>query len=187
MAVCPAPNEEQMQRVRDVCERLTNEPHLGLSEILRQAGIARRTFHDWRQSSEEVEALYAEAKASGYDALAQQCLEIADDSPLSQLRSKVSAIIEQMKIEEDGAIFEKLLESLEGLEGQFKELVAERKLRVETRMKLLAKWFPERYGEAMTLRGDKNNPLQTETRSSMSDEQLEDILRRSKKGGDGKP
>lgn len=55
-----------------VCERLEREPQLSLSEILRQAGIARTTFRDWRNAHPELMAAYKEAKAEGYDNLARR-------------------------------------------------------------------------------------------------------------------
>lgn len=38
--------------------------------------------------------------------------------------------------------------------------VARDKLIIETDLKLLAKWHAKKYGDAMTLRGDKENPLE---------------------------
>lgn len=39
---------------------------------------------------------------------------------------------------------------------------ASRRVRVETRLKLLAKWNPKRYGDRVELAGDKNAPLTIE-------------------------
>jgi hypothetical protein len=42
------------------------------------------------------------------------------------------------------------------------EHVQRSKLRIETRLKLLAKWNPKKYGEKLALAGDAENPLKVE-------------------------
>ena len=49
------------------------------------------------------------------------------------------------------------------------------KLVVETDLKLLAKWDPRRYGDAITLKGDRDNPLASNVQD-MSEEQLRKIV-----------
>jgi hypothetical protein len=43
------------------------------------------------------------------------------------------------------------------------DMLGHRKLQVETRLKLLAKFNPKKYGDALKLSGDKENPLRLET------------------------
>lgn len=45
---------------------------------------------------------------------------------------------------------------------------ASRRVRADVRLKLLAKWDPKRYGDRMTLAGDKESPLM-----AVSDEQID--------------
>ncbi len=126
-----------------VCQRLEDEPHLGLRQILREAGIAKSTFHDWRKQHEELEAAYKTAKEAGFDALAQQCLEIADDGSADYTIGK------------DGPVLDS-------------EHIQRSKVRIDTRLKLLAKWDPKRYGDRTVLAGDPDAPL-----SNVTDEQLD--------------
>jgi hypothetical protein len=109
-----------------VCKRLEDEPHLGLSEILRQAGIARTTFRDWRAAHPELDAAYKDAKEVGYEALAQQCLGIADDRTDDYVDTEAGPMLNR-------------------------EHVQRSKVRIDTRLKLLAKWYPERYGERLAV------------------------------------
>jgi hypothetical protein len=42
------------------------------------------------------------------------------------------------------------------------EHVQRSKLRIETRLKLLAKWSPKKYGERVQVAGDADNPIKLE-------------------------
>jgi len=42
------------------------------------------------------------------------------------------------------------------------DMLGHRKLQIETRLKLLAKWNPKKYGEKLALAGDAENPLKVE-------------------------
>ena len=53
--------------------------------------------------------------------------------------------------------------SANGLTITRKDMLGHRKLQIETRLKLLAKWNPKKYGERTTLAGDKENPLQIDS------------------------
>lgn len=117
--------EKRAAIMDEVCERLSKgEP---LSVICRDIGIGRRTIHDWRESDPEFFARYDEAKDLGYDAIAKECLEIADT------------------LDEGVEVVDKngMLETRRG------DMLGHRKLRIETRLKLLAKWDPRRYGDKM--------------------------------------
>jgi hypothetical protein len=48
---------------------------------------------------------------------------------------------------------------VKGTERVFDAARAALKLQIETRLKLLAKWHPTRYGDKVTLAGDAENPL----------------------------
>lgn len=95
----------------EICRRLSaGDP---LAEICRDPAMpAKRTVFDWRYSRAEFAEDYATAREEGFDAIARECLEIADT------------------IEEDPA---------------------SRRVRVDTRMKLLSKWDPKRYGDRVEL------------------------------------
>lgn len=108
---------------REICERLAQgEP---LASICRDERMpAVRTVGDWRERLPEFSASIARARDEGFDALAAQCLDIADDKS-GDIR----------------------LVGDDDQEVCNTEFVQRAKLRIETRLKLLAKWDPKRYGD----------------------------------------
>lgn len=80
---------------------------------------------------------FARARAQGFDAIADDCIAIAEDGSRDTY-------------------------TYEGRDGEEitktdMEVVLRSKLRIETRLKLLSKWDPKRYGERVELRhGDPN-------------------------------
>lgn len=98
-----------------------------LREFCRQEGSpAWRTVYDWLEAHPEFAARFTRAREIGADAIAHEALEIAD-TPVDGVTTEV-----------DG-------------EGKIKrrteDMLGHRKLQVETRLKLLAKWFPQKYGD----------------------------------------
>ena len=71
------------------------------------------------------------SRLDGYDALAAECLAIAN-TPLEGIRTKVGK---------------------DGVEVTKEDMLGHRKLQVETRLKLLAKWDPKRYGDRINVDG----------------------------------
>ena len=115
--------------VPKICARLaTGEP---LEPILREMGLQKRTVNYWREHDEDIAKQFDEARDAGYDVIAASCLEIADDA-----RNDYMA-----KLAEEGD--EKAVLSFNA------EHVQRSKLRIETRLKLLAKWDPRRYGDKL--------------------------------------
>lgn len=96
-----------------------------------------RTVRNWMTADPDFASAIAGARASGFDVLAAQCLQIAD-TPLQGQETVTKA---------DGAI--------EVREG---DMLGHRKLQIETRLKLLAKWDPKRFGERLALSGDDDAP-----------------------------
>lgn len=109
--------------VDDILARLSNgEP---LAAICRTEGYPHpSTFRDWVNADEALSLRFARARADGFDAIAEEALDIADGDPGTTPTGTV-----------DGAE------------------VMNRKLRIETRLKLLAKWDPKRYGEKVQVDG----------------------------------
>lgn len=132
-----------------ICARLaTGEP---LAVILRDLGLGTRTVNSWREADPAIAAQFDEARDLGFDAIAHECLAIADDARNDWMVGK-----------EGGFVLDH-------------EHVQRSKIRIETRLKLLAKWDPRRYGERVTLAGDKEAPL--EHRHTMTDAELEAIAK----------
>ena len=65
-----------------------------------------------------------------------------------------------MRIADTPVVGEETTEKANGdTETRKGDMLGHRKLQIETRLKLLAKWDPKRYGERTTLAGDPDNPL----------------------------
>lgn len=114
--------------VERICERLeTGEP---MAQICRDAGMpAARTVRDWIEQKPEVSAAIARAREIGFDAIAQDTLAIADDGR-NDFMERLAA---------DGDEKAQLAFNAEHVQRS--------RLRVDTRLKLLAKWDPKRYGD----------------------------------------
>lgn len=126
-----------------ICERIADgEP---LKVICREEGMPKwRTVYDWIKADPEFSERMEVARQLGYDAIAEETLEIADDGRNDWMQ----------KVEEDEAPGWKL-------NG---EHVQRSKLRIDTRLKLLAKWHPKKYGEKVTAEhtGPEGGPVQFE-------------------------
>ena len=91
---------------------------------------AWRTVYDWIVAEPDFAARIAHARDLGYDAIAEDTLRIADDASNDYM--------------------ERLSEG-EAAGYHFNgEHVQRSKLRIETRLKLLAKWSPKKYGDKVT-------------------------------------
>ena len=107
-----------------------------LAEVCRTPGFPHpSTWREWCDKDETLAIAYARAREDGFDAIAQECLDIADATERDSIAT------------EQG-------------ERANTEWISRSKLRVETRLKLLAKWDPKRYGERTVLAGDPEAPLQ---------------------------
>lgn len=117
------------QEIADrICERIgEGEP---LRVICRDEGMpAWRTVYHWIEENEDFKARIARARTRGFDAIAEECLAIADDTDH-----------DTVMVGHDDNL----------REAANTEWISRSKLRVETRLKLLAKWDPKRYGEKIT-------------------------------------
>ena len=81
------------------------------------------TVRDWASVDGEFERAIARAREAGFDKIALDALAIADDTANDTKKTK------------------------DGDEQANSEWITRSRLRVETRLKLLAKWDPKRYGE----------------------------------------
>src|SRR6185312_6202942 len=69
-------NREEVTQA--ICERLATgrEP---MSVICKDLGVPVRTVNDWRKGDDTISVRFDEARELGYDAIASDCLAIADD------------------------------------------------------------------------------------------------------------
>lgn len=134
------PSKYTQAVAEEIFERLSNgEP---LAQICRDDHMpGYRTVSDWKEAHEGFSADFARAREAGFDQIALDCLSIADDT--SKDTKMVGAEGEQR-------------------EAPDTEWISRSKLRVDTRLKLLAKWDPKRYGDKMALTGGSEGdaPLQ---------------------------
>jgi len=111
---------------KEICERLAKgEPMASICRDERMPAV--RTVGDWREARSDFSASIARAREEGFDALAAECLDIADDKS-----GDVRVVGDEHEVCNT-------------------EFVQRAKLRIETRLKLLAKWDPKRYGDKVDL------------------------------------
>lgn len=89
-----------------------------LRDWCRMHDVAFRTAYDWLEKDEEFAARFARAREAGHDAIADECLQIADEPPPNNMNG-----------------------------GTDSGYVAWQKNRIWTRTQLLAKWNPKKYGD----------------------------------------
>jgi len=93
-----------------------------------------RTIYNWQAEDPVFDANIARARDIGHDAIAEESLQLADKEPL--------------------AVFDEA-----GNKRFDPGSIAWRKMQIETRLKLLAKWNPKKYGDKTVLAGDPDAPL----------------------------
>lgn len=91
-----------------------------------------RTVRNWMEKDAAFSSAIARAREVGFDAIAAECLEIADETAFDTKKGPNDADICNS------------------------EWISRSRLRVETRLKLLAKWDPKRYGDKLAIGGDED-------------------------------
>ncbi len=122
---------------RTICERIAEgEP---LRPICRDLGIYWRTIYGWMERHEDFREQFARARQVGFDAIAEEALEIANTPVVGETET----------VGPDGTTIKR------------EDMLGHRKLQIWTRLQLLAKWDPKRYGEKVdhTLKGDAAAPI----------------------------
>lgn len=114
------------------------ENGITLAELCRTESIGRRTFYDWLDADSALAARFARAREIGFDVIAEETLDIAEDGRNDWVERNIKG--------QDKIVLNE-------------EHVARSRLRIDTRLKLLAKWDPKRYGERTTIAGDPEAPL----------------------------
>jgi len=134
------PSKYTPELAAEICMRLSDgEP---LRKICRDEHMPEwRTFYDWLARDKELSAQVTRAREAGYQAMAEETLEIADNFHLGQT-----------EVLDD-----------KGSRVTIEDMLGHRKLRIETRLKLLACWDPSKYGNRTVVAGDDKNPLVVET------------------------
>ena len=153
------PSKYTPEIAQEIVERLSNaEP---LRQICRDGHMpAWQTIYDWMYRDDALGAegvglsrAIARAREVGYEALAEECLRIADNPQWGQ----------------------KQIMTDQGTSTTVEDMLGHRKLQIETRLKLLAKWNPKKYGDRVQLAGDAENPLKVEADITVFDTVLKGL------------
>ncbi len=121
--------EQEKERIKEIVIERVSAG-IPLAQVVRELQFGLRTWYDWMEQSPELAARFARARELGFDIIAASTLDIADEKPERTQNGGIDS-------------------------GS----VQHAKLRIETRLKLLAKWDPKRYGEKVELSGDPDRPL----------------------------
>ena len=159
------PSKYTPEIAQKMCELLSEG--VPLREICRMEGYpAWRTVYDWMYRDDAalasgggvgLSAAIARAREAGYDAMAEECLIIANTPHVG--------VKEVRSVDHRGN---------ETVALSTEDMLGHRKLQIETRLKLLAKWDPKRFGDKVQLSGDAENPIkvQAETQAEAMMEAL---------------
>ncbi len=94
--------------------------------------------YDWLEADAEQATRFGRARKLGEKVISEECLEIADNTQIGEVVTQKA----------DGSV-----------EIKTADMIEHRKLRIETRLKLLAKWNPKDWGDRTVLAGDPDAPL----------------------------
>lgn len=134
-------------KVKDeICERIAEgEPLRVICREPDKPGF--RTVYQWLQDDDDFAARFARARDIGFDAIAEEALEISNTPVFGE------------EIEDDG----------ERVKVRRADMLGHRRLQVETRLKLLAKWSPKKYGELVRqeVSGVDGGPIQSESKVTL--------------------
>lgn len=150
------PTKYSPEIAQQICEQLSEG--IPLRQICRQEGFpAWRTIYDWMWRDDALgdkgvglSTAIAYARDLGYDAIAEDCIIIADTPQLGQTQ-----------VMDD-----------KGSRVTIEDMLGHRKLQIETRLKLLAKFNPKKYGDRVQMVGSSDEPLNV----NLDSKQLFDAL-----------
>jgi hypothetical protein len=117
-----------------------------LRDFCRQPGMPSfSAIYDWLAKDAEFQTRFARARESGEDVIAQECLAIADDGSNDWQETEFGPRVNN-------------------------EHINRSKLRVWTRLQLLSKWNPKKYGEKVAHTGsDGDGPVELVVKHISSD------------------
>jgi hypothetical protein len=146
------PSKYTPELADEICERIANgEPLAKICRDERMPSVT--TVWRWEEADEKFSQRVARARLAGFDEIAVDLLHIADTQEVGVTR----------KVEGD-----KITETMEDMLGH-------RKLRVETRLKLLACWDPKRYG-TQRIEADMTNRMPDVAKATSTLDQILGLL-----------
>lgn len=110
------------------------------------------TVRNWANEDSALSRDIARARESGFDRIAMDAIDIADDNTRDTITVRKGGT---------------------DIEVPDTEWIMRSKLRVETRLKLLSKWDPKRYGEKISqeISGPDGGPIQTAAKERNEDDE----------------
>jgi len=153
----PMPTKRTDDVTAEILSRISaGEPYARIYRSDTKRFPHQTAWNDWLLADETLAIAHSKAREIGFDFMAAECLDIADDS------SKDSIVDSRGNVKLDV------------------EFAQRSKLRVWTRLQLLAKWDPKRYGERVTHAGDASAPISVENASEPLARELVMLLRGTK-------
>jgi len=140
------PTEVPKDRTEEICTWIAEGNTL--REWCRQPGNPSWvTVYNWLKKDSDFASRFAYARDLGADAIAEEALHIADTQQVG-VRTE---------------------ESAQGVKTVTEDMLGHRKLQIETRLKLLAKWNPKKYGDKLALGGAEDlPPIQSKTDATVN-------------------
>lgn len=112
--------------------------HGNVARALRDCGVPSGTFYDaLHADADDLRGRYARAKELGLEGLANEMLELADNTLIGT----------------------KTKETKDGTFDETGDNVDRSKLQIDTRKWLLARLLPKKYGDRLVHAGDDENPI----------------------------
>lgn len=126
------PRGGQTTFTQEKADEVVSRVSLGepLAQVCRDMGIGLTTWYDWAKARPALAEEIARAREAGFDMIAAEAMRIAD-TPVDGVETEE---------DESGAV----------VKVKRGDMLGHRKLQIETRLKLLAKWDPKRYGDRVT-------------------------------------
>lgn len=133
------PSKYTPELVAEICERLS------VGETMRQICRDEHMPHwtqvyEWMARDEALSLRVAHAREAGFEALAEETLQISD-----------TPVMGQKQVMGDKSTYTTV-----------EDMLGHRRLQIETRLKLLACWSPKRYGNKVQVGGDGGAPIKVE-------------------------
>lgn len=141
----PMPTKRTPKVVEDILARLSTGETLNAICRSDDKFPHPETWRDWCDDDETLALAYARARDLGEEAIAAECLAIADTPEEGQIVTS--------KVDKDGNPYD---------EVRVEDMLGHRKLRIETRLKLLAIWNPKKYGAKLDVT-TKDQPITAST------------------------
>lgn len=143
------PTDYTLDKADQICDWYSNGKTL--TKCCQDLGIGRTTLYRWMVAHKEFSERLARARELFADAIADEVLDIADTVQTGE------AIEEGF---DGNGAFRKV---------KTEDAIQRSKLRVETRLKLLAKWSPEKYGDKKQVDVTNITPVQVVFKDDLED------------------